>query len=587
MRNVLCIILSYLLLTYSNSKFLRFLQTQSSKNSYDYSNYNSQSTNENLSSKILESTTKDESVIYVTNSGISITNSNLTKTSGDSSNIKNSEFYGVNAVVLVQGGELTITGGTIQTSAKGANAVCATNKGNVTISKAKITSTASRSARGLHSTFGGSITASNVEIRTSGGSAAALATDKGEGKVICSECSLSTEGAGSPLIYSTGEISVSKTKGIATGAQMVVVEGKNTANVLENSELKCNGIGNRKNIDACGVMLYQSFSGDVATGKSIFNCKNSQMEILSSSSVYNSAPMFLITNTDSVINLENCNFSFGSDIFLTVKGTSAWGNLGSNGGVVTLNLKNQIIEGNFIVDENSGLTINLINSQIKGTFNNDNKAAHLTITLDKDSSIILTGNSYYTSITNEDSTGKNIEYGNNYNFTKSDEKEINRSSENQSSNPPKGSVNPPKGSGNPPKGSGNPPKGSGNPPNQSGNPPKGSGNPPNQSGNPPKGSGNPPNQSGNPPKGSGNPPNQSGNTPNQSGNPPNQSGNPTNGNETPQNGIETGSLGEARNSNNNEAIEDEDEDEAFIAKYFSSNQKFINYSYLVFIFILL
>ena len=81
------------------------------------------------------------------------------------------------------------------------------------------------------------------------------------------KCSLSTEGAGSPLIYSTGEISVSKTKGIATGAQMVVVEGKNTANVFENSELKCNGIGNRKNIDACGVMLYQSFSGDAATVK--------------------------------------------------------------------------------------------------------------------------------------------------------------------------------------------------------------------------------------------------------------------------------------------------------------------------------
>ena len=571
MRNVLFIILSFLLLAHINSKFLRFLQSQSLQNSYDYSNYNSKSTNENLSSKTLESTTKDESVVYITKSGISITNSNLKKTSGDSSNTENSEFYGVNAAVLVQGGEVTITGGTIQTSAKGANAICATNKGNVIISETKITSTASGSARGLHSTFGGSITASNVEITTTGGSCATLATDKGEGKVTCTECNLSTGGAGSPLIYSTGEISVSKTKGTATGAQMVVVEGKNTASVLDNSELKCNGNGNRNNIDVSGVMLYQSFSGDAATGTSTFNCKNSQMEILSSSSVYSSAPMFFITNTDSIINIENCSFSYGSNIFLSAKGTSAWGNSGSNGGVVTLNLKNQKIEGNFYVDEYSGVTINLVNSQIKGTFNSDNNAAKLAIILDKDSSIILTGNSYYTSITNEDSTGNNINYGNNYSFTKSDGKEINRSSGNGNQG------------GNTQNGSGTPPNGSGTPPNGSGTPPNGSGTPPNGSGTPPNGSGTPPNGSGTPPNGSGNPPNGSGTPPNGSGTPPNGSGTPPNGSGTPPNGNEAGSIGAEGNNNNNEA----DEDEAFIAKYFSSNQNFLKFSYLLFVFILL
>ncbi|MBP3801625.1 MAG: hypothetical protein J6I85_06370 [Clostridia bacterium] len=585
MRNVLFIILSFLLLAHINSKFLRFLQSQSLQNSYDYSNYNSKSTNENLSSKTLESTTKDESVVYITKSGISITNSNLKKTSGESSNTENSEFYGVNAAVLVQGGEVTITGGTIQTSAKGANAICATNKGNVIISETKITSTASGSARGLHSTFGGSITASNVEITTTGGSCATLATDKGEGKVTCTECNLSTGGAGSPLIYSTGEISVSKTKGTATGAQMVVVEGKNTASVLDNSELKCNGNGNRNNIDVSGVMLYQSFSGDAATGTSTFNCKNSQMEILSSSSVYSSAPMFFITNTDSIINIENCSFSYGSNIFLSAKGTSAWGNSGSNGGVVTLNLKNQKIEGNFYVDEYSGVTINLVNSQIKGTFNSDNNAAKLAIILDKDSSITLTGNSYYTSITNEDSTGNNINYGNNYNFTKSDGKEINRSSGNgnQGGNTQNGSGTPPNGSGTPPNGSGTPPNGSGTPPNGSGTPPNGSGTPPNGSGTPPNGSGTPPNGSGTPPNGSGTPPNGSGTPPNGSGTPPNGSGAPPNGSGTPPNGNETGSIGAEGNNNNNEA----DEDEAFIAKYFSSNQNFLKFSYLLFVFILL
>ena len=359
MKNAFFIISYFLLLSKINSRFLRFLQ-QFSTNSYDYSNYNAKSTNENLSSKTLESTIKDESVIYISKSGISITNSNIKKVSGDSSNIENSEFYGVNAAILVQGGETEIKGGTITTAAKGANAICATNKGIVTISETKISSTASGSARGLHSTFGGKIIASKVEISTKGGSCATLATDRGEGEVSCSDCKLSTEGAGSPLIYSTGNISVSQSTGTATGSQMVVVEGKNTASILENSELKCNGIGNRNNVDKCGVMLYQSMSGDAASGTSIFNCKNSKMEILSSSSVFSSAPMFFITNTDSIINLESCGFSFGSNIFLNAQGTSEWGTTGKNGGVVTLNLKNQNIEGDFVVDAYSGVVINLI-----------------------------------------------------------------------------------------------------------------------------------------------------------------------------------------------------------------------------------
>ena len=555
MKNVLFLITCILLLTMINSQFLRFLQQKSSTNSYDYSNYSAQSVNENLSSKTLESTTKDQSVVYITKTGIAVTNSILKKTSGDSSNTENSEFYGVNAAVLVQGGEVKITGGSINTSAKGANAICATNKGTVTISGTKITSTGSGSARGLHSTYGGTIIGSNLEISTTGGSCATLATDRGEGKVSCTECSLSTAGAGSPLIYSTGEITINKSSGTATGAQMVVVEGKNTASVLENTELKCNGIGNRNNIDKCGVFLYQSMSGDADSGTSTFNCKDSKLEILSSSSVYNSAPMFFITNTQSIINLENCNLSYGSKIFLTAQGTSQWGKSGSNGGIVTLNLKNQNIEGDFIIDSISSISINLVNSQIKGTFNSDNTASKLSINIDKDSSIILTGNSYYTSITNEDSTGKNIDSGN-FQFIKSDEQENTNNSSNQK-NIPSNSGSQSNGSMTPPNGNGNPPSGSMTPPNGSGNPPSGSMTPPNGSGNPPSGSMTPPNGSGNPPSGS--------------MTPPDGSGNPPSGN---------------MDSPSNESKTKEEEDEEFIRKYFS-NQNYLYNSLLLFLIILL
>jgi hypothetical protein len=236
MKQILFFIYCILLIFRINTENLRYLQPQpnSNSNSYDYSNYASKSKNAGLTDGELISTTSDESVIYITDSSYTISNSNIKKQSGDSSNVENSEFYGVNAAVLVQGGELTITGGTIETAAKGANAVCATNNGKVTISGTKITSTATSSARGLHATYGGTITATSVEISSTGGSCATLATDRGEGTVTCNTCTLTTSGSGSPLIYSTGQIKANDSTGTSNGAQAVVVEGKNTA-TIENS----------------------------------------------------------------------------------------------------------------------------------------------------------------------------------------------------------------------------------------------------------------------------------------------------------------------------------------------------------------
>ena len=88
-----------------------------------------------------------------------------------------------------------------------------------------------------------------------------------------------------------------------------------------------------------------------------------------------------------------------------------WGDKGSSGGDVTLTLTNQEIEGDFIVGSSSSLTLTLVNSSIKGKINSANTAGTLSITLDADSSITLTGNSYFTSFSNADSTNSNIATG--------------------------------------------------------------------------------------------------------------------------------------------------------------------------------
>ena len=130
---------------------------------YDYSDYQATKMNEDLTNENIACTEPDSSVVYINDTDtIHITNSIINKEAGTASNRENSEFYGVNAAILVQGGKLEMNGGTINTKVETANALVATNDGEVTITGTNIVSTGKSAARGLHATYGGRITASKV-----------------------------------------------------------------------------------------------------------------------------------------------------------------------------------------------------------------------------------------------------------------------------------------------------------------------------------------------------------------------------------------------------------------------------------------
>lgn len=279
-----------------------------------------------------------------------------------------------------------------------------------TVSKNSKPLSGSGSARGLDATYGGTINADNVTVSTAGNSCASLATDRGEGTVTAKNSTLSTKGTGSPVIYSTGKISISNTTGTASGSQMVVIEGKNSATVT-NSKLTASGQGNRNNVDNSGIMIYQSMSGDASTGTGTFTAKNSTLSVSKNSSYYKKAPMFFVTNTDAVINLTNTKLSYGSNTLLSVKGTSEWGQSGSNGGTVKLNASKQTLSGNISLDKLSTLTMKLNNSSTyTGTINAKNTAKKISLTLDSSSKIKLTGDSYVTSLNDADSSYSNIDF---------------------------------------------------------------------------------------------------------------------------------------------------------------------------------
>lgn len=356
-----------------------------------------------LSNKTLSATSSDESAIVV-NDGGSLNATGLTiSKSGDSSNTENSEFYGLNAAVLVQkGSEATIKDTTIKTSATGANAIFSTGENaTLNVSNTKITTTGD-SSRGLDATYGGTINANKVTITTSGQHCAAVATDRGEGTVTVKNSILNTNGKGSPCVYSTGTISVSDSKGMATNSSCAVIEGKNSI-TLNNTKLTSYGIGRVDDgIDNCGVMIYQSMSGDASEGTGTFSATDSTLTISKKSKIYETSPMFFITNTDAVVNLENTKLNYGSNQLVTVSGNDGeWGSQGSNGGNLTLNATNQILNGNISVDNISTASFILKGSTLTSTINSENNTKEVNLSLDSSSKWVVTGDSYITTLTLE------------------------------------------------------------------------------------------------------------------------------------------------------------------------------------------
>ena len=216
-----------------------------------------------------------------------------------------------------------------------------------------------------------------------------------------------TSGRGSPLIYSTGNITLDNSKGTAYVSQIACIEGKNSIE-LTNSDLTGYAEGNRKDgdnyVDLGGVFIYQSMSGDADVGTSLFTAKDSKLSIAEDSSVYKEAPMFHVTNTACVISLDNTELSFGSGTFLEISGQNQWGTTGSNGGVAKLNTNNEKIDGNVIVDNISSLNWTMKNTEFKGQINS---TGNTTVNVAEGSTWTLTGDSSVSSL----AVSGNIEYG--------------------------------------------------------------------------------------------------------------------------------------------------------------------------------
>lgn len=319
------------------------------------------------------SDTADESALIVnTADAVTISNPTVTKT-GNSDGGDNCNFYGLNAGLLVMGGSMTtITGGTIETSASGANGVFsyggnggrngAEGDGTTVIISDTVITTTGDGSGGIMTTGGGVTYASNLTVNTSGRSSAAIRTDRGGGIVVVDGGSYTTNGLGSPAIYSTADITVKNATLVSNLSEGVCIEGKNSI-TLENCDLtasntQCNG--NASFLDT--IMIYQSMSGDADSGTSAFTMTGGSLTSLS-------GHMFHVTNTHAVITLSGVELANeGSDVLLSVC-DDGWNGAGN---IAELIADGQKLSGTILVGDNAEFTLTLQNgSSFEGTFSGE------------------------------------------------------------------------------------------------------------------------------------------------------------------------------------------------------------------------
>ena len=316
-----------------------------------------------------ESTGTDENAIHVLN-GAEVTLKNITvdRTSSDSEGGDNSSFYGIGAAVLTTDGTAYITNGNITTDASGGAGIFSYGEGIVYTADSTIT-TQQDTSGGIHVAGGGTLYAWDMEVETSGESAAAIRSDRGSGTMVVDGGTYTSNGVGSPAVYSTADITINNADMTAVGSEAICIEGLNTIRLYD-SNLTGNMSDDSQNDCTWNVILYQSMSGDSEEGNSTF-------EMYGGTLTAENGGMFYTTNTESTFVLSDVDITYAEDseFFLKCTGNAnqrGWGTTGANGADCHFTAINQTMTGDIIWDSVSQLDMYMTDgSTLTGAFIND------------------------------------------------------------------------------------------------------------------------------------------------------------------------------------------------------------------------
>lgn len=346
----------------------------SASSDVSYSSGNEIGSDTTISNQTIDSTGTDEEAVLVDNGATAQLDSvTINRTSSDSTGGDSASFYGVGASVLTNDGTTYIKDSTIRSDSKGGAGVFSYGDSSTTYVSNTTIDTKQDVSGGIHVAGGGTLYAYDVTATTAGESSAAIRSDRGGGTIVADGGSYTSNGSGSPAIYSTADITVHDAALTANGSEAICIEGLNTIRLFD-CDLTGNMQDNDQNDCTWNVILYQSMSGDSEEGNSTFKMQGGTLTA-------KNGGMFYTTNTESTFILDNVDITYAdqNDFFLKCTGNSnarGWGSLGSNGADCTFTAIDQAMEGDIIWDSISELNFYMTgNSTLKGAVLDDESNA--------------------------------------------------------------------------------------------------------------------------------------------------------------------------------------------------------------------
>lgn len=216
--------------------------------------------------------------------------------------------------------------------------------------------------------------------------------------------SYTSNGTGSPVVYSTADIAVNNADLTANGSEVVCIEGLNSLHLFD-TDLTGNMSDDEQNDCTWNVILYQSMSGDSEVGNSTFEMDGGTLTA-------KNGGMFYTTNTESTFVLSNVDINYADDnaFFLRCTGNNnkrGWGQTGANGADCLFGANDQEMQGDIIWDSISQLDLYMTGSTLTGAVVDDETYAgnggdrYCNLYIDKDSTWIVTGDSTVSSLSCE------------------------------------------------------------------------------------------------------------------------------------------------------------------------------------------
>lgn len=266
------------------------------------------------------STNSDENAVQITGGTFTMTDCTVVKSSGDTSDSDGSSFYGINSAIYCGGSSsvLNISGGTVTSSATGANGIFAYDYGTINVSDVSVTTTSNLS-RGIHATGGGIINATDLTISTSKTNCSVIATDRGGGTVTVNGGTYTTTGDDSAITYSTGTISATGIEGSSSKGEISVIEGDNSI-TLTDCEMS-SGSSSR------GMMILQSGSGDSEGYNGYITVNGGSLTLTDDSAPLLEVPTY-ITGT---LTLKDVTLNVPSGLLMRVNYNTQWSTYGGTG----------------------------------------------------------------------------------------------------------------------------------------------------------------------------------------------------------------------------------------------------------------